>query len=349
MLFAPSENPAVEAVLMSDTPSTLIVIVNYRSGDLVIDCLKSLAPEIAAHPATQVAVVDNCSGDGSAQRIADHIEHAQCGAWARLIRSELNGGFSYGNNLAIRPALHSAQPPEFYWLVNPDTVVRPGALRALIDFLRKRPRVGIAGSSLEDESGELWPWAFRFPSVLSELDAGLRWGFVSKLLARWSLARKMSSVPEKVDWLPGASMMVRRDVFQSIGLMDESYFLYFEETDFCLQASQAGWECWYVPHSRVLHIAGQSTGVTAKTDQPKRLPAYWFESRRRYFIKNHGRLYAAWTDLVWLLAFPLWRLRRRVQRKPDTDPPQQWLDFVKHSALWNSHTEVGVVPPSGLR
>ncbi|MES2890003.1 MAG: glycosyltransferase family 2 protein [Pseudomonadota bacterium] len=331
--------------MSSPSPTTLIVIVNYRSGRLVADCLQSLEPEVRANPGTQVVVVDNCSGDGSADVIAQHIQTQQAAGWAELVRAELNGGFSYGNNVAIRPSFHSAAPADYYWLVNPDTMVRPGALRALLDFMTARPRVGITGSSLEDENGEPWPWAFRFPSVWSEIDGGLRLGVVSKLLSRWTLARKMGAEPEQVDWLPGASMMIRREVFQSVGLMDESYFLYYEETDFCRQARLAGWDCWYVPQSRVMHIAGQSTGVTVKTDRPKRLPAYWFESRRRYFVKNHGRLYAVVADLFWMGAYALWRLRRLIQRKPDTDPPKHLIDFFQHSALWKSRIDVGVVPP----
>lgn len=333
---------------MSQPPTTLIVIVNYRSGRLVIDCLQSLESEVRASPGATVVVVDNCSGDGSADLIAQQIAAKQWSGWAQLVRAKLNGGFSYGNNAAIRPSLYSAAPADFYWLVNPDTQVRPGALRSLLDFMTARPRVGIAGSSLEDEHGQPWPWAFRFPSLWSELDGGLRLGVVSKVLSRWALAREMGAEPERVDWLPGASMMIRREVFQAIGLMDESYFLYYEETDFCRQAQLAGWDCWYVPQSRVMHIAGQSTGVTVKTDRPKRLPAYWFESRRRYFVKNHGRLYAAAADVLWMGAYSLWRVRRLIQRKPDTDPPRQLTDFFQHSALWNSRIDVGVVPPPNM-
>ena len=153
----------------------------------------------------------------------------------------------------------------------------------------------------------------------------------------------MDDQPRQVDWLPGASMMIRQEVFRAIGLMDESYFLYFEETDFCLQARRAGWHCWYVPQSRVLHIAGQSTGVTAALERPRRLPAYWFESRRRYFIKNHGRGYAAAADVLWMLAFASWRVRRWLLRRPDPAPPWQLLDFFRHSALWNSRIEGGVL------
>lgn len=316
--------------------SVLVVIVNYRSGRLVVDCLGSLEGEVRANPGTRVAVVDNCSGDGSGDLIAAAIAQKGWSDWATFMPAERNGGFSYGNNFAVRPSLQSAQPADHYWLVNPDTLVRPGGLRALTDFMAAHPRAGIIGSSLEDEHGEWWPVAFRFPTLLSELDNALRLGAVSRLLSKWSLVRQMTQQPEIVDWLPGASMMIRRQVFEDIGLMDEDYFLYYEETDFCLQAKRANWDCWYVPQSRVMHIAGQSTGVTVKTDQPKRLPAYWFESRRRYFVKNHGRLYAAVLDLAWLGGFLLWRLRRIVQRKPDPDPPMLLQDFLRHSALFNA-------------
>lgn len=334
---------------MSLTPTTLVVMVNYRSGPLAINCLSSLHAEVQANSGTTVVVVDNASGDGSADLIAEHIQTAGWGGWAQLVRSELNGGFSYGNNVAIRPSLAAEHPADFYWLVNPDTLVRPGALAALTDFMTQHPQAGIVGSSLEDAEGALWPWAFRFPTLLSEFDSALRLGVVSQLLSEHRLVRPMGPQPEQVDWLPGASMMIRRAVFADVGLMDESYFLYFEETDFCLQAQRAGWQCWYVPKSRIMHIAGQSTGVTHKTDRPKRLPAYWFESRRRYFVKNHGRWYAGLTDVFWMIAFATWRVRRVLQRKPDTDPPQQLSDFFKHSALWHARIEVGALAGGARR
>ena len=235
--------------------------------------------------------------------------------------------------MAIRPALQSSNPPPYFLLLNPDTEVRPGALKALVDFMERHPDVGIAGSSLECANGKLWPIAFRFPTVLSELNSGLRLGIVSKLLSNWVVARTMNNEESQVDWLPGASMMIRRQVFESVGLMDEQYFLYYEETDYCLQAKRAGWSCWYVPQSRVMHITGQSTGVTAKNVAPKRLPKYWFDSRKRYFVKNHGLLYATIVDLVWILGFTLWKIRQVIQRKPDSDPPNYLWDFIQNSVL----------------
>jgi N-acetylglucosaminyl-diphospho-decaprenol L-rhamnosyltransferase len=328
--------------------SVLIVIVNYRTAKLVVNCLRSLESEVKAVPGTQVAVVDNASGDDSLDIIGAAIEQEGWSSWATLMPSAVNGGYAYGNNYAIRPALASAQPPAYYWLLNPDTVVRPGALQALVDFMQAHPQVGISGSSFEEANGEPWPFAFRFPSILSELDGGIRLGIITKLLSKWSVVQWMTDQPAQIDWIPGASMMIRRQVFEAIGLMDEDYFLYFEETDFCLQAKRAGWECWYVPQSRVMHIAGQSTGVTVRNERPKRLPQYWFDSRRRYFVKNHGRLYAATTDLVWVIAFLLWQVRRFIQRKPDADPPQLLQDFLNNSALFKAGIPAQQLPTQPL-
>ena len=317
-------------------PTVLVVIVNYRTAELAIESLCSLAPEVARSPSASVVVVDNDSGDGSAEAIAAAIKDQNWSAWVALVCAPVNGGFSYGNNLAIRPALASSTPPAFVWLLNPDTRVRPGALDQLLAFLTARPQAGIAGSSFEGEDGTVWPHAFRFPSLWSELAAGLRLGVVGALLKKRTTLLRMGDQAERVDWLPGASMMVRREVFTQVGLMDDGYFLYFEETDFCLQAARAGWQCWYVPQSRVMHMAGQSTGVTGQQAAVNRRPAYWFESRRRFWIKNHGWLYAAITDLVWVISFSIWKVRSAVQRKPRSDPPFYLRDFLRNSALFHT-------------
>ena len=313
----------------------LVVIVNYRTAALVTNCLRSLAPEVAANPGTRVEVIDNDSGDGSLEAIAQAIESCGWSAWARASSSGLNGGFAFGNNVAIQRALESEQVPDIFWLLNPDTEVRPGALEAMVGFMRERPEAGIVGSAIAEEGEDLWPFAFRFPSLLSEFESGLQLGLVTRLLRRHVVAQRMTEQPTKVDWVSGASVLVRRELFESIGLMDEGFFLYFEETDFCLRAARAGWACWYAPLGLVMHIAGQSTGVTSKREVQIRRPRYWFESRRRYFAKNHGWWYAAAADLLWMSSHASWRLRRIVQRKHDPDPPRLLADFLRHSALFH--------------
>jgi serine acetyltransferase len=185
---------------------------------------------------------------------------------------------------------------------------------------------------LEDPDTTPQRSAFRFPSLASEIDAGLKLGFVSKLLDRWVVAPPVVDEACQTDWVAGASMMVRTNVFDQIGLMDERYFLYFEEVDFCFQAARYGWSCWYVPESRVVHFVGQSTGVTNPTDRPKRLPQYWFDSRKRYFQKNYGSVYQFLADTLLMLSTLLWEGRRQLQRKPGTNPPYFLQDIYRNSA-----------------
>ncbi len=312
--------------------SILIIIVNYRTAELAAGCLKSLADEVSALKAARVVVVDNDSGDGSAERLRTLIKNKRWESWASIIAASRNGGFATGNNLVIREALASENPPCYFWLLNPDSRIYSGAGRALLDFAKRRPQAGVIGSALSDDEGS-WPYAFRFPSLLGEIEAGLRLGLASRALDRWKVLREMTREPAEVDWVPGASMFIRRAVFEEIGLLDEGFFLYFEETDFCLRARRAGWACWYAPDSRVYHKRGQSTGVT-KAGSTERLPTYWFDSRRRYFVKNKGLLYALAADFAWVSALSLWRLRRFIQRKPDTDPEGLLGDAILQSAFF---------------
>lgn len=319
---------------LSELTLLLVVIVNYRTPTLTIDCLRSLVDEVRSLLGTRVIVTDNASGDDSVEQIQTAIETEGWGDWASLMPLEHNGGFAFGNNAAIRPALKSTNPPPYFLLLNPDTIVRPGALKELVDFMNKHPNVGIAGSRLEDPDGTPQHSAFRFHTVFSELDLGLRLGLVSKLLSRWIIAPPVSDETCQTDWVAGASMIVRREVFEQVGLMDEEYFMYYEEVDFCLQAKRAGWSCWYVPHSRVVHLVGQSSGVTDTKRPPKRRPQYWFDSRRRYFLKNYGWLYTALADHAWASGFALWQLRRVIQGKPDNNPPKVLGDFLRNSFLF---------------
>lgn len=299
-----------------------IVIVNYRTGDLVVNCLESLKNILS--PSVKAVVVDNLSGDNSVDVIGKWVSTISN---ARLICSETNSGFSGGNNLAIEAVKKMGFDADFIWLLNPDTVVRDNALQHLLTFMQQNPQAGIAGSRLEDSDGTAQCSAFRFHTVLSELDDGLKLGIISKLLRRWQVALlPISDTAENVDWVAGASMLIRKQVFDGVGKFDDDYFLYFEETDFCLQAKKTGWSCWYVPESRIVHFVGSSTGVT--DGSKKRRPRYWFESRQRYFLKNHGRLYLVFANVVWALAYSLFRIRQKIQNKPDNETEFLLRDFV---------------------
>src|SRR6266480_1036527 len=185
----------------------LVVIVNYRTADLTIDCLQSLDHEIKTVPGeTRVIVTDNASGDGSAEKIRAAIDQHNW-TWATLMPLEKNGGFAYGNNAAIAPALKAEHPPQYVYLLNPDTIVLPDALRELVRFLDANPAVGIAGGRAVNPDWTVRNSAFRFHTVLSELEGSIRLGVVSKLLCRHVVASPPPEEPGRVDWVSGASMM----------------------------------------------------------------------------------------------------------------------------------------------
>jgi len=308
-----------------------LIIVNYRTAELCAGCLDSLASEITGNGSWHVEILDGASGDRSVDQLREHIDRRGYGSWCALTALDRNGGFAFANNCSIRRTLTAVDASEFYLLLNPDTVVRPGAIQALVKFLTTHPRVGIVGSCLEDPDGTPQTSAFNFPCVLGEFGNSARIGPLTWLLRPWQTAPPPRGEAHRCDWVAGACMLVRREVFEQIGLLDEGYFMYYEEVDFCLRAARAGWECWYLPDARVVHLVGQSSGVTDLRVPLRRLPAYWFESRRRYFEKNHGGGYRVTADMAWTLGQILYLGYRRLRGKPDLDPPFLIRDFLSHS------------------
>jgi len=309
-----------------------VVIVTYRCAQLTIDSVRSLESERStAGMSVRAIVVDNASGDLPA--LAEAVELNQWSSWVTLVEAPRNGGFAYGNNVGIAHAWASRRPSYLY-LLNPDAQVRPGAIASLVRFLEGRPEVGIVGGSFENLDGSDWPIAFRFPSLMSEIVQGLEFGLATHVLRRWEVARHMDKASQQVDWISGASMMIRPEVFTAVGGLDENYFLYFEETDFCRRAKQAGFLTWYLPESRVMHIGGQTTNVSDLTRGTKRLPDYWFDSRRRYFVVTYGVAEAMAIDIVAVIAHALGSLKRITLQPTRAGVPHFIRDLIRHSVWW---------------
>jgi N-acetylglucosaminyl-diphospho-decaprenol L-rhamnosyltransferase len=308
-----------------------VIIVSYKCARLTIASLKSLQNE-RSNPALSIraVVVDNASGD--LDEVCRAVEHHQWSSWVTLVAAPTNGGFSYGCNLGIERA-YAAGAPSYVYLLNPDTEVRTGAVGALVQFLEDHPEAGIAGSSFETGEGVEWKIAFRFPTLLGELEQGLQLALATRMLNRWTVVRSMGESREAVDWVSGSSMMIRPEVFAAVGGLDENYFLFFEETDLCRRAHRAGFTTWYVPESRVMHIGGASTAVSSRTRG--RLPPYWFKSRRRYFAVTYGVAYAMLIDLVSLGAHLLGAAKRMLPGHQQGGRPSFIRDLLHHSVLWS--------------
>jgi N-acetylglucosaminyl-diphospho-decaprenol L-rhamnosyltransferase len=329
-----SEHPdSYEPARMLDVA---VIIVTYKSAQLTIENLRSLLAERST-PGLHVraVVVDNASGDFT--EIAQAVENCDWSSWVTLVVAPKNGGFAYGNNRGIERAYASGDP-SYVYLLNPDAQVRPGAIRSLVRFLEAHSEAGIAGSRFEAVDGSDWPIAFRFPSMIGEFIQGLSLGIVTNLLKPWVTVRHMGNANEAVDWVSGASMMIRPEVFRAIGGMDENYFLYFEETDFCRRARGVGYSTWYVAESRVMHIGGQST--TLASNPCERLPVYWFESRRRYFAVTFGIARAMAIDLVAVIAHSLGSVKRVIRGRQHTAVPYYIRDLVRHSVFWKRNRNI---------
>ena len=309
----------------------LVVIVNYRVANLVIDCLRSVVEEIERVPGAHVAVCENGTGDDSAERIQKAINENGWASWCTLTAISPNLGFTGGNNAILKPALDSVDPPQYVLLLNADTIVRPNAFKALVDLMDQNPKVGIAGSRLEEPNGTALVSAFRFLTPISEFETSIKLGLVTRVLSRWKATPPVPVQTSKVEWVSGTSTIIRREVFRDIGLLDEGYYTYFEDVDFCYNARRMGWQTWYVPGSRVMHLEGQSTGIATKV--LTRRPRYLFEARRRYFLKNHGAAYAAMADAARIIGLALWRLRVILTGKTDTAPPYFLYDSIRYSVF----------------
>ena len=301
----------------------LCVILNWRTPEMT---LRATEAAIAAMEGIEgaITIVDNDSQDGSFEAMT-----AVAAGWprVRVLQSGRNGGYGAGNNFGIRAGLPDGTRPDYVYILNSDAFPAGDAIRALVDFLDAHPEVGFAGSHIHGEAGEPHTTAFRFPSIAGEFEGAARTGPISRLLRAWVVAPDLPVVTTRVDWLAGASVLMRRDVLDQVGLFDEAFFLYFEETDLCRRAALAGWPTFYVVESRVMHIGSVSTGMKGW----RRVPEYWFRSRRHYFEKNHGRVYAMGATLAHVAGMGVYGLRVLVQRKPRVTPPHFLRDLVKHS------------------
>lgn len=307
----------------------LTVLLNWRSAEMTLRAAESALLALDGIAGAMV-IVDNDSGDGSFETMTAEVQRRgwdRAAQAVRVLQSGRNGGFGAGNNFGIRAGMPDGSAPEFVYILNSDAFPDRDAIRALLAHLQTHPATGFAGSFIYGDDGEAHRTAFRFPSIASEFEAQIRFGPVSRVLNRWIVAQPIPQATCRVDWLAGASLMMRTAVLEQIGLFDEQFFLYFEETDLCRRAALAGWPTDYVVESRVMHIGSASTGMR----EWQRIPGFWLNSRLHYFVKNHGVAYTAAATLALLAGGILWRTRLLIQRKDRGDPPLYLTDLTLHA------------------
>lgn len=293
-------------------PTVLTIILNYKTAEMTLQSVE--AARVAMDGiAGEILIVDNDSQDGSFETLCTGVAERgwDDGTHVRVVQSGHNGGYGAGNNFGIRTGLSDGSAPDYIYVLNSDAFPKPDAIRVLLDHLHTHPETAFAGSYIHGADGVLHTTAFRFPSIASEFESAIRFGPVSRMLKKKRVPLEHLDHTRSVDWIAGASLMMRKSVLDDIGLFDETFFLYFEETDLCRRAKRAGWQIDFVRESDVMHIGSVSTGM----GKWKRVPDYWFDSRWHYLTKNHGLFYAALASFLHLAGGVLHRIRCLVTKK----------------------------------
>ena len=262
-----------------------IIIVNYKAGDFLVKCLKSIYDNIGKI-SFEVIIVDNNSDDGSIRMVEEGFPQT------RLIKNKENFGFAKANNQAIR--LSKAR---YILLLNPDTEILSGTIGKMVKFMDSHKDASALGCKLLNSDGTLQPSAYSFPNLIWPLFHLMRirvWFPTNKLIRR-ALSKYFTHYWEhnklrEVDWVTGACIMLRKEAINSVGLLDENFFLYFEEIDWCRRAKEKGWKICFLPESEVVHHLEQSAKLERERTHLER-----YRSMLYYYKKYYG-----WWGLVWV-------------------------------------------------
>ncbi len=269
-----------------------VVIVSWNVADYLRRCLESLRAESgrASSPSLEVIVVDNASTDGSPDLVRASFPEV------RLLENRDNLGFTRGNNQGI-----AAASGRYVLLLNPDAEVLPGALAAMVRHLDAQPQVAVVGPQLLNTDGSHQSSRRRFPTLATAFveSTTLQRHFPkARLLRRYYCLDLPPEETHEVDWLVGACLLVRRQAIEQVGLLDEGFFMYSEELDWCYRMKREGWKVVYLPEARVVHHHAKSSSQ----DLPHQHINFQ-ASKCRYFSKHHGRLSGAVLRTFLLLTY----------------------------------------------
>jgi len=284
-----------------------IVIVSYNTKELTRECLVSIK-KYAGDVSHEVFVVDNASVDGSADMVSEEFPRIQ------LIRMKENLGFAGGNNPAMKKA-----SGRYVLLLNSDAFLAENVLADTIRYMDNNKEVGVLGCKLTNPDGSMQPSARMLPGPINKIlhITGLAARFPSsKFFGRVDFSWWDHSTPRSVGWVVGAFFLIRQSTIDDIGILDDHYFLYFEEIDYCLTARRAGWDVVFYPYAQVVHLGGQSAAKTpAKiSSKGKQMISIRITSEFRYYRKMYGPHYVLMSALIegaWNMAVLIRNMQKR--------------------------------------
>jgi N-acetylglucosaminyl-diphospho-decaprenol L-rhamnosyltransferase len=294
-----------------------VTVVSYNTRDDLRACLESVRSEAPG----EVVVADNGSTDGSAAMVEDTFPEV------RLLVDESNPGFGAAANRAV-----AATSSPYVLLLNADTRVTPGTLRALAAYLDGHPRAGVAGPRLVNPDGTLQVSCFPFIGTLRlmlEKTPAARWlARIPLLRDWWLLSYSLHDRPRVVPWVLGAALALRREAFEAIGGFDTSFFMYSEEIDLCWRFEEAGWEVHFTPVATVVHLGGASTGQRRPEMAVRQVAS------SKLFYRRHYSRPRVWTLEAMIGAAMLGRLVRDRLRLALTREPEERSRLAEDLAVW---------------
>ncbi|WP_292414765.1 MULTISPECIES: glycosyltransferase family 2 protein [unclassified Methylophaga] len=298
-----------------------VVIINYKTPELVKAVLESLKTEIDAN-SMQVVVVDNGSKDNSLNLFNIWVQENHAASWVKLIDVGHNTGFSGGNNIGI-----GSVQAKNYLLLNSDTIVRDGAIKLLLEAAERNSAIGMVSPRLEGVDATPQESCFRFHSPISELIKASSTSIITKIFSKFVVAQPVINKPGFYQWTSFACILIKAKVIEQIGLLDDEFFMYYEDVEFSYRAVKAGWKILNNPDAHVVHLRGGSSPLKTQAKLRKRLPRYFYESRTRYFYLLYGRSGLLAANLLWTLGAIIAYFRSIISRKYQSNiAEKQWCD-----------------------
>lgn len=282
-----------------------VIIINFRTPAYTIDCIQSLVPERADVPGLRVILVENASGDDSLPRLREAIDRNGWADWVTLLAQEKNLGFAGGNNAGFDHILQQPAPPQFVLLLNSDTLVHRGCLKASLERMHASPDIGILSCMLRNRDGSVQNVCRRFPSPWRETVRAIGLPYIFRGAFEWAELEdagwNRETTARDVEWVGGAFMLLRTETVRRLGGMDDSFFFYGEDIEFCHRMWRNKLRVFFDPAGSITHFGGGSSDPVRLANRRKEVLTW----KARFHVQRtcYGWLAMAWIRLLYILVF----------------------------------------------
>ncbi len=308
-----------------------VVIVNYKTAALTLSCIDTLLGELDPGR-DHIVVADNCSGAEDVTCLREAFAQAKYSGWITLVEVDSNRGFSAGNNAALE-----VLEAEYYLLTNSDTEFRPGAIEELLEGASRNPAAGIISPRLIWPDGTAQVSCFRFHRPATELIRAASTGVITALLRPFVVPLPPSTNISTPEWTSFACVLITGDALRRVGLLDDGFFMYFEDVDYCRRIRRAGYDIVNWPSAQVVHLQGKSSDVNRLSEEKKQLPDYYYYARSRYYRKYYKLAGLLLANFFWLtgrlISVSRGLLQRTARPVPHKESRGIWL-IKQKKPLW---------------